>query len=123
MLRLTRHNGPELGVALNESFEFLVGPVRKLVGLANFVAVDEHALLFAKYRSMSSLAWLLALGSGAATGSDSPAGILRGRYGKLTKLTPATHFPNHQSMRFCSAVLQFCTSRGNHVLSAYPYSL
>jgi hypothetical protein len=45
MLRLTRHGAPGLGAALNESFELLVCPVRKLVRLADLVAVDEHTLL------------------------------------------------------------------------------
>ena len=35
---------------------------------------------------------------------------------------PATHLPKHPSQRFCSAVLQFCTSGGNRVLSGCPYS-
>ena len=47
MLRLTGHDSQGPGAALNESFEFLVSPARKLVGLADLVAVDEHALLFA----------------------------------------------------------------------------
>jgi hypothetical protein len=49
MLRLTGHNSQWLGPALNESFELLVSPVRKLVRLADLVAVDEHALLFAQF--------------------------------------------------------------------------
>jgi hypothetical protein len=48
MLRLTGHDSQGLGPALNESFELLVSPVRKLVRLADLVAVDEQALLFAK---------------------------------------------------------------------------
>jgi hypothetical protein len=47
MLRLTGHDSSGLGTALNESFELLVSLVLKLVRLADFVAVDEHALLFA----------------------------------------------------------------------------
>ena len=48
MLRLTGHDSQGLGTALNKSFELLVGPVRKLVRLADLVAVDEHASMFAK---------------------------------------------------------------------------
>ena len=48
MLRLTGDDSQGLGAALNESSELLVSPVRKLVRLADLVAVDEHALLFAK---------------------------------------------------------------------------
>ena len=48
MLRLTGDDSQGLGAALNESSELLVSPVRELVRLADLVAVDEHALLFAK---------------------------------------------------------------------------